>query len=81
MRDDILTSLVERALKDENFRQAARADLEGTLQQHGYDVTEDELQALRVMQAQTADWSDAELTERLSVMAREGVDADVVAHG
>jgi hypothetical protein len=81
MRDDVLTSLVERALADESFRRAARENLEPTLREHGYDLSEEELQAVRLMQAQTADWSDEQLTRQLTTMAREGVDADVVAHG
>lgn len=80
MRDDVLTSLVERALADESFRRAARENLEPTLQEHGYDLSEEELDAVRLMQAQTADWSDEQLTEQLTTMAREGVDAEVVAH-
>ena len=80
MRDDVLTSLVERALADDDFRRAARDNLEPTLREHGYDLTNDELDALRLMQAQTADWSDEQLTEQLATMAREGVDAEVVAH-
>jgi hypothetical protein len=80
MRDDVLTSLVERALADEDFRRSARDNLEPTLREHGYDLTNDELDALRLMQAQTADWSDEQLTEQLATMAREGVDAEVVAH-
>lgn len=81
MRDDILTSLVERALADEDFRRAARTNLEPTLREHGYDLTDDELGAVRVMQAQTADWSDEQLTASLAAMARDGVDGEVVAHG
>ena len=81
MRDEILTSLAERALADEDFRRAARENLEPTLREHGYDLTDEELDAIRLMQAQTAGWSDEQLTAQLTVMAREGVDADVVAHG
>jgi hypothetical protein len=80
MRDDVLTSLVERALADESFRNAARTSLEPTLREYGYDLTDDELGAVRLMQAQTADWSDEQLMEQLTTMAREGVDAEVVAH-
>jgi hypothetical protein len=80
MRDDVLTSLVERALADDEFRQAARADLEPTLARYGYDLTGEELDAVRLMQAQTADLSDEQLTEQLEAMARDGVAGDVVAH-
>jgi hypothetical protein len=80
MRDEVLTSLVERALRDGEFRQAARADLEPTLAQHGFDLTDEELDAVRLMQAQTADLSDEQLTEQLAAMARDGVAGDVVAH-
>jgi hypothetical protein len=81
MRDEILTSLAERALADEDFRRAARENLEPTLRGHGYDLSDEELDAIRLMQAQTAGWSDEQVTAQLTVMAHEGVDADVVAHG
>jgi hypothetical protein len=81
VRDDVLTSLVDRALTDEQFRQAARADLEPTLAQHGYNLTDEELDAVRLMQAQTADLSDEQVTEQLAAMAKDGVSGDVVAHG
>jgi hypothetical protein len=81
MRDDVLTSLVERALADEDFRRSARENLEPTLREHGYELSDDELQAVRLMQAQTAGWSDEQVSEQLRVMAEEGVDGEVVAHG
>jgi hypothetical protein len=81
MRDEVLTSLVERALADEQFRQAARSDLEPTLAQHGYDLTDEELDAVRLMQAQTADLSDEQVIAQLEAMVRDGVAGDVVAHG
>jgi hypothetical protein len=81
MRDDVLTSLAERALADEEFRRAARENLEPTLREHGFDLNDEELAAIRLMQAQTAGWTDAQLKEQLTVMAREGMEGDVVAHG
>jgi hypothetical protein len=81
VRDEVLTSLVERALTDQEFRQAARSDLEPILAQHGYELTDEELDAVRLMQAQTADLSDEQLTEQLQAMSRDGVAGDVVAHG
>jgi hypothetical protein len=80
MRDDVLTSLVERALADEDFRRAARENLEPTLREHGYDLSDEEMAAVRLMQAQTAGWSDEQLTGQLTTMARDGVDGEVVAH-
>jgi hypothetical protein len=81
MRDEVLTSLVEQALTDGEFRQAARADLEPTLARYGYELTGEELDAVRLMQAQTADLSDEQVTQQLEAMARDGVTGDVVAHG
>lgn len=81
MRDDVLTSLLERVIADESFRRAARENLEPTLREHGYELTEEELGAVRLMQAQTVGLSDEQLTERLTAIARDGVGGDVVAHG
>jgi hypothetical protein len=80
MRDEVLTSLVERALTDAEFRQGARADLEPTLARYGYELSGEELDAVRLMQAQTADLSDEQLTDQLHAMAKNGIDAEVVAH-
>lgn len=80
MRDDVLTSLAERASTDEAFRRAAIADLEPTLSRYGYDLSGEELDSVRLLHAQAAALSDEELTERLRAMARDGVAGDVVAH-
>ena len=49
--------------------------------QHGYELTDEELDAVRLMQAQTADLSDEQLTEQLEAMSKNGLAGDVVAHG
>ena len=63
MRDDVMMSLVDRALNDNEFRTRAAKDLDGTLAAYGYDLTEDELAAVRDFQSQTAGKSGDEIQQ------------------
>ena len=66
MRDEVLSSLVDRALSDAEFRRKAKADLEGTLNEYGYDLEPDELEAVREFHRDAAGRSDEELEAMLA---------------
>jgi hypothetical protein len=66
MRDEILTSLVDRAMTDSEFRRNAITDLDGTLAAHGYELQPDELEAVREFHGQVAGKSEAEVEEMLA---------------
>jgi hypothetical protein len=66
MRDDVMLSLIDRAMNEAEFRQKALANLEGTLQEYGYDLSPDEMAAVREFQAQTAGKSSEEIDAMLS---------------
>jgi hypothetical protein len=66
MRDDVLIRLTDRVMTDAGFRSRARADLDGALRAEGFDLTDEELAAVREFHRQTADLSDAELTAALT---------------
>ena len=73
MRDDVVQSLVDRALSDGEFRRKAQEDLEGTLREYGYELEPDELAAVREFHGQAAGRSESELQELLAGGAqREG---------
>jgi hypothetical protein len=66
MRDEILASLVDRAMTDSEFRQQAITDLDGTLAAHGYELQPDELDAVREFHGQVAGKSEAEVQDLLA---------------
>jgi hypothetical protein len=66
MREHVLEDLVNRAASDPEFLGQARRDLEGTLAQYGYHLTDEELQLVRNLQRQTAGMSNNELTRMLA---------------
>jgi hypothetical protein len=70
MRDDILMQLVDKATSDPGFRAKALADLDGALSEAGFDLTDEELAAVREFQARTQGKSDAEIDEALAGGAR-----------
>ena len=70
MRDEVLMDLVDRALSDEQFRTAAKEDPERALADYGYDLDEDELEAVKELQSQVAGLDDAELERALADGAR-----------
>ena len=73
MSQTTLADLIERARTDRDFRDRAKADLDGALKAEGYELSEDELQAARQMHTQAQGMSDEQLDAALS--------ADVVGHG
>ena len=50
MREDVLRSLAGRAARDPRFLGLMRKDLEATLAQYGYDITDEELRVLKNVQ-------------------------------
>jgi hypothetical protein len=54
MREHVLRDLANRAATDPEFLRQARRDLEGTLTQYGYHVTDEELQLVKNLQRQAA---------------------------
>ena len=70
MRDEVLMDLVDRAMNDQEFRDRARGDLEGTLRAYGYDLTPEELAAVKEFHAQAAGKSDEEVNQMLGGGAR-----------
>ncbi len=47
MRDEVLMELVDRAMNDQEFRRKAQEDPEGTLKEYGYELTEEEMAAVK----------------------------------
>jgi hypothetical protein len=72
MRDEVLMSLVDRAMSDEEFRRRASEDLEGTLRDYGYELTEEELGAVREFHGQVAGKTDEELVAAVADARRQG---------
>ncbi|HET8523931.1 MAG TPA: hypothetical protein VFL82_11885 [Thermomicrobiales bacterium] len=67
IRMDILQRLAEQAMSDPDFRAVARHDLNGALQQYGYDLNERELAlVLRFRAALEEAGVDLFLKEKLS---------------
>ena len=70
MRDEVLMDLVDRAMNDPEFRERARASPPGPLAAYGYDLTPEELAAVREFHAQAAGKSDEEVDQMLGGGAR-----------
>ena len=65
MRDDVIAALAERVMTDESFRQGAREDLEGTLRGAGFELEDDEMEAVRGLHAEYLGASDDDLVDGL----------------
>ncbi len=72
MSDAALMSLVDRAVSDPVFRARAQEDLDGALADSGLELSGEELQAVRDVQAQAQGMSDDELGELLESSRRQG---------
>jgi hypothetical protein len=71
IRDEVLMDLVEQARTDPGFRRKARADLEGALNEYGYELTGDELAAVREFHRRTRGMGDEELNRMLAGPAHD----------
>ena len=66
MRDDVMIELIDRAMRDATFRDEVRRDPETTLQSAGFELTDDEMNAVKEFQQQTAGLSDEELNDAIA---------------
>ena len=66
MHDDVLMQLADKAVADPAFRKKALTDLDGALAEAGFELTDEELAAVREFHAQTAGKSDAEVDALLA---------------
>ena len=70
IRDEVLMDLVDLARTDSEFKRKARADLEGTLNEYGYELTGDELAAVKEFHRRTRGMTDAALDLELAEHAK-----------
>jgi hypothetical protein len=61
IRPDVLNELLRTAIEDDQFRQNAVNNLEGTLQSYGFELNSEEMEEVRSFQGHFLDWSDNEL--------------------
>lgn len=67
IRIDVLQQLAEQAMSDPDFRAVARHDLEGALQQFGYDLNTAEMELVLAFRRSLADAGiDLFLTEKIT---------------
>lgn len=66
MRENVLRDLASRATADPNFLRKARKDLEGTLTQQGYHLTDEVMRLVDSLRQQTAKMGDEELARTLA---------------
>ena len=71
IRDEVLMDLVDRVRTDPEFKRRARADLEGTLSEYGYELTSEELAAAKEFHQRTQGMSDAQLSQALAGPAHD----------
>jgi hypothetical protein len=67
IRIDVLQRLAEQAMSDPDFRAVARHDLEGALEQFGYDLNDAEMELVLAFRRSLADAGiDLFLEERIT---------------
>jgi hypothetical protein len=66
MREDVLRNLASYAVTDPTFLRQARQDLQGTLAQHGYRLTDEEARLVEGLRQQTTSMTDEELAHMLA---------------
>ena len=66
MREDVLRNLACHAVTDPTFLRQARQDLQGTLAQHGYRLTDEEARLVEGLRQQTTSMTDEELAHMLA---------------
>ena len=70
MRDDVMMQLVDRAMSDEDFRRRAQEDPEETLRAEGFELEDDEIEAVKSFQSETMGMSDEELNRAIAEAPR-----------
>jgi hypothetical protein len=73
IRDEVLMDLVDLARTNPDFKRRARVDLEGALNEYGYELTGEELAAVKQFHRRTRWMSDAELSLALARSAHDPV--------
>ena len=73
IRDEVLMDLVDLARTNPDFKRRARVDLEGALNEYGYELTGEELAAVKEFHRRTRGMSDAELSLALARSAPDPV--------
>ena len=71
IRDEVLMDLVDLARTDPGFKRKARADLEGTLNEYGFELAGDELAAVKEFHRRTRGMSDEEFNLMLAGSAHD----------
>ena len=71
IRDEVLMDLVDRVRTDPEFKRRARADLEGTLSEYGYELAVEELEAAKEFHRRTRGMSDAQFIRALAGSAHD----------
>ena len=71
IRDEVLMDLVNRVRTDPEFKRRARADLEGTLSEYGYELTGEELAAAKEFHRRTQGMSDAQFIQAVAGPAHD----------
>ena len=65
IRDEVLSRLLDTAAEDAVFREHALRDLDGALQERGFELTPVELAAVREFQSRASDLDDQQLGQAL----------------
>ncbi len=66
MRDEVLMELVDRAMNDQEFRRKAQEDPEGTLKEYGYELTGEEMAAVKEFHSQTKGMTNEQIDRALA---------------
>ena len=65
MRDEVLMTLVDKAMADEDFLRRAKEDPDAAVREAGLELDEDEMAAVRDLHQEILGMSDQELQDRL----------------
>jgi hypothetical protein len=71
IRDEVLVDLIKRLRTDPEFKRRARADLEATLSEYGYELTGEELAVAEEFHRRTTGISEARLIQMLAGPAHD----------
>ncbi len=72
MRDEVLIELVDKAMNDHEFRRKAQEDPERTLNEYGYELTGEEMAAVKEFHSQTKGMTDEHIDRALAGNAGGG---------
>ncbi len=66
MRDEVLMELVDKAMNDGEFRRKAQENPEGTLSEYGYELTTEEMAAVKEFHSQTQGMTNEQIDRALA---------------